>query len=228
MAGTTYVCGAVRWTQHKAEGGKEMKKPVLVVAFTAAVLCVSVPGNCCELPHAILELETEVPGEPGFPGNCSTWFELWPNNGDMWHQDGYEDLSKLDNGDGQLSACDLFVAEGITWHVLYVVPTFLGSNGCSYEPIDVANCNYVYEPGDPTCQTWTQHTPPNIMEPVHIGGWTDGDDDGVVSNCDQILVGGQWIHITGTKVNMAIQLPPNPAEQGAWSQIKSFFTGIFQ
>ena len=193
---------------------------------------------CCLLAGGvhgavILELDSEVPGDPGFYGNCTTWFELYPNWGNIWHWEGYDDLGKLpveDNGDGYLSPCDRVNLGGMSWHVIYHGPTFLTASGGHLEPFPSTSTDepFVYEPGNPVCQTWTLIEEGGFSEEIHIDDWIDGDASGTVTVCDMIIVGGNSIHIVGEKPNMHVTDPQvSPAQQRAWNKIKALFSQLF-
>jgi hypothetical protein len=44
---------------------------------------------------------------------CETWIEIWPENGTLWHVDGWLD----GDGDGLVSVCDIVVIGGQTCHI---------------------------------------------------------------------------------------------------------------
>jgi len=55
----------------------------------------------CDL---ILEPIDPQPGDPV----CQEWIEIWPNYGNLWHVDNWDD-----NGDGEVGVCDFIVVSGV-------------------------------------------------------------------------------------------------------------------
>lgn len=49
---------------------------------------------------------------PGENPTCENWEEVWPNNGDIEHVDGWND-----NGDGILNECDEVILNGVCYHI---------------------------------------------------------------------------------------------------------------
>jgi hypothetical protein len=169
------------------------------------------------------DLESPANGKAGIPGNCSTWHELYPVYCQSHHQVAYED-----NGDTVISECDNITLEDeqgnvITCHIETVVPTyFLSGSDPSQEMVVEGEV----PPGtSPVCQTWHE-VYPNHCQPWHVDEWEDANTDGVVSECDFVVIGGVEWHIDRIGIDI-IADPGSPAQEGTWGHIKSFFGQIF-
>jgi len=80
-------------------------------------------------------LEPTEPQSGGDP-TCEIWVEVFPNNGNQWHIDGWDD-----NGNGVLDECDFVMLAGETYH------------------IEAIGLNITVEPGEPVdneSRTWGQ------------------------------------------------------------------------
>ena len=54
------------------------------------------------------------PTDPYNPDDpfCEVWFEVYPNYGDEWHVEDWQD-----NGDGVVGPCDIVIIRGGTYHI---------------------------------------------------------------------------------------------------------------
>jgi hypothetical protein len=180
---------------------------LLVAAALLALLPVSALAQ-----DKILELDT-LPGREAIPPDCSGWHELWPSFCAISHQD-----SLLDNGDGELSACDQIILDGSRYRVDWVGPTYWMDCELILEPTD-------YQPGSPVCQVWVEIWP-DYGQQWHIDGWQD-NGNGVVDACDILVVSGQGTvltcHLNEVALNIRVTGEPTPTEESTWGRIKSLF-----
>jgi len=171
-----------------------------------------------------LDLSDPTVGKNGLPGECSIWHELYPVYCVDHHQMGYED-----NGDSVISACDYLILADATgapvrYHIEAVVPTYyLSSSTPGTE-------NLILEgegppSTNPVCETWHE-VYPVYCQPWHVDDWVDDNNDGVVSECDFVIIGGQEWHIDRIGVDVIID-SGSPAEDESWGTIKSMFGRIF-
>ena len=181
---------------------------VFLAVSVLAMLAVAVPAGA--------QYNMEYQGTPtrDLPANCSTWHELYPNFCLPHHQDGY-----TDNGDGAVSACDNIVLDGITYHVDWAGPTYileLPGGGTSYwEPVGSGGT-------DPVCSTWHQVHPDFCMI-GHVDHWEDTDQNGTVTGCDYVTVGGITYHVVSVELDIQISVT-SPVDQASWGRIKSLFS----
>ena len=149
------------------------------------------------------------------PPDCSDWHELHPNFCIIHHQDVYED-----DGDGQVSVCDFITLSGVRYHIDWVGPTYwliemTAGDEMWCEPT-------IPDPGgNPTCEIWHEVAPDFCLE-WHIDDWED-NGDGVLSICDNVLIGESWWHIEDIGLNITATETPSPVEDSTWSKIKTFF-----
>ncbi len=52
------------------------------------------------------------PNPTGDDPTCETWIEIYPEHGNLWHVDGFQD-----NGDGLISPCDMVLIAGVWCHI---------------------------------------------------------------------------------------------------------------
>ena len=149
------------------------------------------------------------------PPDGSDWHELYPTFCIVHQQVGYED-----NGDGVVSPCDNIVLDGgLRYHVDWVGPTyFLAAQ--SGEP-KFCEPTTPETGGDPTGHFWHE-VAPNFCTEWRIDEWLD-NGDGVVSECDHVLIGGQLWHIEEIRLDITVTEEPNPVDESTWSRIKEIF-----
>lgn len=163
-------------------------------------------------PAAYLEL-VETQRAP-IPSNCSAWRELYPAYGTQYHQDWYID----NDGDGEISVCDYIQLNGQYHHVEWAGPTYYLSCG---------GVNTVWEPyaasvvANPVCQLWHRIVPWDPAS-VHVTGFEDANQDGMVSPCDFVVLGGQSCHIDDIRLNMTVRSgEPVSGDVETWGSVKS-------
>jgi hypothetical protein len=183
----------------------------------AALLMLAAAGRAQEFIH----LEFIGPLVSPIPPECSTWHELYPAYCTDHHQDGFED-----NGDGELSPCDLIVLDGERLHIVWVGPTFYLVDPTGVESIWEPVGDYP-GPVNPTCQDWLQ-TLPDYGFVAHVDGWDD-NGDGVLGVCDYVVIAGRAWHIERIEVNIRttpITTPmPDPQRSSAHTLIPDV-TGV--
>lgn len=220
-----------------------MRKWLTVLALAALVAIVTIasigpgaapPASAGVATQLHLELLTAgAPGKPSttlvpaIPGNCSSWQELFPTVGTLYHQDDY-----TDNGDGVVSACDIIKLNGTDYHIVWAGPTYWTT--CMIP--GVPPTTVVYEPtqpstgGNPICETWHEIIP-NFCQQIHIDDWQD-NGDGVVSVCDMVYnitpTGAPAsYHIDRIECDITVEPVTTPVEGSTWGQIKSLFRELF-
>lgn len=167
---------------------------------------------------AQVHLELVEPLRQDIPPDGSAWHELAPNFCDIQTQGGYED-----NGDGHVSVCDFITLGGTRQHITWVGPTYHlieHTSGAEWyaEPMDP------YTGEDPFCEIWFE-VHPDYGSEWHVEGWQD-NGDGIVSECDNVLIRGIWWHIYEVNLNITVE-PGSPVEQTTWGKIKTFFRRVF-
>jgi hypothetical protein len=196
-----------------------MKRLSLVIGLLGALVLVAVFLGIGQSQQMTKHLDLLSGSGPGpIPGNCSYWQELYPDPNAYYHQDGYRD-----NEDGIVSPCDYIVLDDIAYHIVDVVPTYFFSTTSGREVFE-GTLPYGDQRGDPTCETWIQIQPIDLYgHQVHIDDWSDGDGDGNLSVCDDVLIEGQWLHIEKIGLDLIIGEEESAVETGTWGSIKSFF-----
>lgn len=162
--------------------------------------------------------------QPPFPipPVCATWHEISPLFCRTWHQDGYGD-----NGDGVVSACDIIIINGVTYHVDSADPTvYLDCNGDGQTSRIVEPVTDEWNYGNPYDTQWMEIWPEFGL--IHtIEGWNDGDASGGLSVCDVILVNGQNCHVKRIGCNIRVSFPTTSTEDTSWGKVKGFFSDLF-
>lgn len=149
------------------------------------------------------------------PGTCAAWHELFPSYCIDHHQTDYND----GDGDSLISACDNIQLDGIWYHITWVGPTIFLScdtDQSSWEPTEPQTGD------DPTCETWTE-VHPDFGNLAHVDGWSD-NGDGVLSECDFVLIAGQSCHVDRIGLNIIVEPgSPTSIEESTWGRIKGLF-----
>ncbi len=164
----------------------------LVAVLFAAVWIVMAAAPITAQAQEEITLAYDEIGRQQIPENCSTWHELSPNFCQDHHQDDY-----IDNGDGHVSACDFILLNGMWYHIEAVrdIP------GGGIE-IDCVRVDAIEEPPEPLpppipvpadCVIWHEVAPEFCLF-EHQDGYVD-NGDGVISECDYILLDGIWYHV---------------------------------
>jgi len=184
-----------------------------------------------------LEYVGTGPRDP-IPPDGSQWHGIAPIFCDMYEQVGYED-----NGDGDVSICDVIIlvpdvgGEPKRYHIDWAGPTYhLVATGFPETPPYNDGAAEPEDPGpyedDPTGDMWHWIYPPEVfctVEPVE--GWEDGgtsgEPNGILDACDNVFIGGFWWHIEAVELNIEVTEEPSPVEPTTWSKVKSFFKQIF-
>ncbi|MBM3319885.1 MAG: hypothetical protein FJY73_04340 [Candidatus Eisenbacteria bacterium] len=197
---------------------------ITLVLVLPAVLLLAFGREAPPVRADQVELHLELVPEPGkttqgIPGNCTTWHEIYPAYCTPHHQSGYED-----NGDGEVSPCDIIELNGIRYHIIWAGPTYwLNCSGfeTALEPIDP-------RPGNPTCEIWhTIYPPSQYCQESHVDNWQD-NGDGVVSACDYVWISGHPCHIVDVRLNITV-VPDGggtATEQGSWGKVKGLFRKV--
>lgn len=159
-----------------------------------------------------LDLESTLLG-PGIPPNCSAWHELYPTHCASHHQDGYNDA----DSDGMISPCDMITLNGVTYHIVWVGPTYFLT--CLPQGEQV-----VYEPmgdpsgGNPICEVWHEIFP-NFCQETHVESWQD-NGDGVLSPCDIVDWQGMNYHLDRIGLNIIVVPGPVSVDPESWGEMK--------
>jgi hypothetical protein len=81
-----------------------------------------------------------------------------------------------------------------------------------------------FDPGvvaNPTCQMWHRIVPFDPA-PVHVDAFQDVNQDGTVSPCDTVVLGGVSCHIDDIRLNVVVRAGvPVPGESETWGSVKS-------
>jgi len=165
-----------------------------------------------------------VPGQGwAIPPDCSNWHELYPNLCITHHQLRYED----NDHDGLVSVCDNIVEDGgsVCWHIEKVSATYFfspvtGGTQTAAEPSGT-------DPG-PVCNQWhiiyADGPPFSPCQSVHIEGWNDINQNGVLDVCDNIQILGVWYHIDRIGCDVTVTFNPvTGVKAGTWGWLKSLF-----
>jgi len=181
---------------------------------------VAIVGIAALAMPAGAQLYLDFAGSPirdSVPADCSEWHELFPSFCVIHHQDAYED-----NGDGIVSPCDVIVLNGIRYHVDWVGPTF------ELEDLNTGERVW-YEPTDPNpyatgvCSMWHQ-VAPDFCLAHHLDAWEDGNEDGILNECDTVWIGGREWHVAVVNLDITVTEEPSPVSHKSWSVIKSLFS----
>jgi hypothetical protein len=197
-----------------------MRRLSFVIALLSALVLLVVLlgiGQSQEQTVKHLDLLSQTGSGP-IPGNCSYWQELYPDPNAYYHQDDYSD-----NGDREVSPCDYITLDDVRYHIVDVVPTFFFSTTAG-QKIYEGTMPYADELGDPTNHTWIQIQPSDRYgDQVLVEDWSDGNDDGLLSVCDDVYIEGQWWHVEKIGLDLIIGEEESAIETGTWGSIKSFF-----
>ncbi|MBM3319887.1 MAG: hypothetical protein FJY73_04350 [Candidatus Eisenbacteria bacterium] len=190
--------------------------PLIVLLFPIALfLATGREMNPVRATPTEMHLDLEVGGEllQGIPGDCATWHELYPNYCIPHHQDAYQD-----NGDGVVSVCDYIILDGIRYHIIWVGPTYFTDDGHVWEPVGDPS-------GSPICQDWHM-VYPVYCHVAHVDDWDD-NYDGVLGDCDHVLIDGSWVHIDRVGLDIIVVPEPTGTEESTWGQVKKLFRDLF-
>ncbi len=196
---------------------KHLKHARVLAPLVGLALLLAPPTHGAGGPgFTYLDLEAGPGLGPAIPGNCATWHELWPAFCVNHHQDAYTD----NDSDGMISPCDNIKLDGVNFHITWVGPTYFLTcldNGAQagYEPNDPQTG------GNPTCEVWHQIFPVFSQE-QHIEGWQD-NGDGLLSACDNVVIGGRVYHIDRIGLNIIIEPGPTSTEEGSWGRVKGLY-----
>lgn len=160
-------------------------------------------------------------GGPAIPPDGSIWHELWPNFCMDHVQNSYDDA----NGDNEMSVCDNFVLDGVTYHVDWVGPTYLLVPTSGPDTWTEPSLDPNHNPDDPVGEVWHQVYPDFCTE-FPIDGWED-NGDGTLSPCDLIYSGGVEYHLADVGVNVITSESGVPVRRSTWGQIKDLFHRVF-
>lgn len=166
------------------------------------------------------QLYLELGGAPALydiPPDGSQWHELYPTFCTVHIQDGYED-----NGDAEVSICDVIIIGGTRYHVDWVGPTYDLERA---QPRDEIFCEpTVLTGGIPIGEIWHE-VAPTFCQEWEVLDFIDSDLDGEVSVCDEVLLpDGAWWHVVDVRMDITVTEEPSPVEDSTWSKIKSIFS----
>jgi hypothetical protein len=186
----------------------------VVAIAVVGLLALAVPASAQTL---YLELGIGPVDDP-IPPNGADWHELYPTFCTIHTQEGYGD-----NGDGEVSVCDMITLSGVLYHIEWVGPTYFLYNTVTGDVMFAEPTNP--DPGgNPTGETWHEIAPEFCTEWT-VDDWED-NGDGIVSQCDIVWIGGEPWHIE--EVNLDITVTPgSPTEKSTWGKIKGFFGDLF-
>jgi hypothetical protein len=179
--------------------------------------CFAVVAVACVLAVAApcaAQLYLEFAGSPirdNVPADCSEWHELWPSFCVIHHQDAYED-----NGDAAVSVCDVIILNGTRYHIDWVGPTY------ELENVFTGEHSWWEPTGDPYVDPWHQVAPLFCLT-MPVMEWLDENQDGMLSECDLVFIGGAQHHVAAIKLDITVTEEPSPTDHATWSTIKSLF-----
>jgi len=157
---------------------------VAAVSFPATAQDTTAPQRI----HLDLDANADLAGA----WDDTFWHELYPNYCAIWH------LKYID-GDGQLKACNNAVFDRGRFHIDWVGPTyFLDCLGIVAEPSGEVNPD-----GDPTGEVWHEVYPDYCKEWV-VEEWKDANGNGIVDECDYVILNGMLCHIKRVSVDIII------------------------
>jgi hypothetical protein len=187
---------------------------LMVIAILISVIAVAVPAGA----QMYLELGAPPIREP-IPPNGSQWHELFPQFCNVRVQESYED-----NGDGEVSVCDIIVVDGIRYHVDWAGPTYYMVDTGSGEP---KFCEpTIPDPGgDPTGEIWHEVAPVFCTEWV-VDEWLD-NGNGILDECDMVAVGGRIWHIEEVRLDITVTEEASAVEPSTWSRVKDLLGRLF-
>ena len=204
---------------------------LLVVGVSAllGVLLLPIHQVAQANPIAIVTFDIDTAIVPGqgwaIPPDGSNWHELFPNFCSTHHQVRYLDNDR----NGLVSVGDNIVEEGGSdcWQIGSVSTTYFfsptaGGGQYAAEPSGT-------NPGpSPVCDTWhiiyADGPPFSPCQSVHIEGWNDINQNGVLDVCDNIQILGVWYHIDRIGCDVTVTFNPvTGAKGGTWGWLKSLF-----
>jgi hypothetical protein len=158
----------------------------------------------------------------------TTWHELYPS----FCQSPYTITGWADNGDGELSHCDVIAMEnpdGVTecHHVLIVTYTLeltqLEPPSTDPHYMDLTDDGGKDPLADPVETLWHEVYPEYCREHV-IVEWID-NESGELDFCDQIVCGdGAVYHVEGVHTDMVTEPEDDcPTDLSTWSRIKVLY-----
>ncbi len=184
-----------------------------VAIAVVGLLALAAPASAQTL---YLELGVGPVDDP-IPPNGADWHELYPSFCVIHTQDDYGD-----NGDGEVSACDLITLSGVLYHVDWAGPTYFLYNVTTGE-VKFAEPTNPNPGGNHVCETWHEIAPEFCRE-WHVDEWDD-NGDGIVSQCDYVVLDGATWHIEEINLDITIS-PGSPTERSTWGRIKDFFGSL--